>query len=205
MFDESFTKLELNEIAIILDVLNSDIDGSIFDPLETTILAIELPFYEGYRFLSVADHATNPPLQRFVFQKNGASEYTVVDWRFDTIYALNQEVNISLDEKNIIEYVRFFFNFVKGRHGAFVVCESADHVRWKDEPPTEVRTALNDALKPLVLKEKRSDGVFVVEAYMMLKDTLFYTDVFISSGGKVTMSDHEILIENIPVLDSVVG
>ncbi len=40
---------------------------------------------------------------------------------------------------------------------------------------------------------------------MMLKDALFIVDVFVNKAGTVTMSDHEILMENIPVLDSVVG
>ena len=37
---------------------------------------------------------------------------------------------------------------------------------------------------------------------MMLKDALFAVQVFVDPTGKVTMSDHEILIEDIPVLDS---
>ncbi len=202
MFDEAFTKLELDEISIILDELNKHVEGSIFDPLETTILAIEPPFYPGYRFLSVSDHATNPPLQRYVFQKHGAQEFTVLDWTYKTVYDLNQDAPIALDNKNILEYVRFFFSFVKGRHGRFVICESSDNVQWKDEPPLEVRKKLNETMKPMEVVEKRKDGVFQVNAYMMLKDALFNVDVYVEPNGRVTMSDHEIVIEDIPVMDS---
>ncbi len=205
MFDESYTKLELNEVASIIDALNKQIQGSIFDPLETTIMAIDVPFYEGYRFLDVADHATNPPLQRFVFQKKDTQEFTVIDWDFGTIYGLNHDAPIKLTDENILEYVRFFFLHVKGRHGRFILCETADHVQWKDEPPAEVRKALNDALNPLELKEKRKDGMYVLKAFMMLKDALFTVDIFVDQVGEVTMSDHEILIEDVPVLDSVFG
>ncbi len=205
MFDESYTKLELNEVASIIDALNKQIQGSIFDPLETTIMAIDVPFYEGYRFLDVADHATNPPLQRFVFQKKDTQEFTVIDWDFGTIYGLNHDAPIKLTDENILEYVRFFFLHVKGRHGRFILCETADHVQWKDEPPAEVRKALNDALNPLELKEKRKDGIYVLKAFMMLKDALFTVDIFVDQVGEVTMSDHEILIEDVPVLDSVFG
>lgn len=205
MFDEAYTKLELDEIAVIIDELNQHIDGSIFDALETTILAIEVPFYKGYRFLNVADHATNPPLERFVFQKDNSFEFTIMDWNFKTIYELNTAASISLDENNIFDYVRFYFDYVKGRHGRFVVCETVDHIKWKDEPPLSVRKAMAETLKPLQLTEKRKDGTFVVKAFMMLKDALFIVDVFVDPMGKVTMSDHEILIENIPVLDAAVG
>ena len=202
MFDEAYTKLEIEEVASILDVLNKQVEGSIFDPLETTILSIDVPFYPGYKFLSVADHVTDPPLQRYVFQKDGEHDFTIIDWKYDTIYDLNTKVPIKLDDKNVLEYVRFFFGHVKGRHGRFIICETADHIQWKDEPPPEVRKSLNKALGPLDLEEKRKDGVYVINAFMMLKDALFAVQVYVESTGKVTMSDHEILIENVPVLDT---
>jgi len=205
MFDEAFTKLDVDETAVVLDTVNKTIQGSLFDPLETTILSINLPFYPGYNFLHVADHASHPPLERFVFRKEGKEEYTILDWRFDTIYGLNEKADFKLDEKSVLEYVRFFFSYVKGRHGRFILCESADHVKWKDEPPAEVRKSLNQALKPLELKEKTKEGIYVLKAYMMLKDTLFTVVVTVDQAGKIGMTDHEILIENIPVLDSLMA
>jgi len=202
MFDESYTKLKLEEVAAVIDVLNKDIEGSIFDPLETTILSIDVPFYSNYKFLNIADHATNPPLQRYAFQRGNEQDFTIIDWKYDTIYNLNAKASISLNEENVIEYVRFFFSHVKGRHGKFTICETADHIQWKDEPPQEVKKSLNQSIRPLELKEKRKDGVFVINAFMMLKDALFSVQVFVDPTGKVTMSDHEILIEDIPVLDS---
>lgn len=202
MFDEAYTKLEIEQVASIIDELNKHIQGSIFDALETTILSITVPFYKGYQFLNIADHATEPPLQRFVFQKEDTTEFTVMDWKYSTIYDLNQKVPVNIDESNVLEYVRFFFTYVKGRHGRFIVCETADHILWKDEPPLEVRKSLNKAISPLEIHEKRKDGVFIINAFMMLKDALFAVQVFVDPTGKVTMSDHEILIEDIPVLDS---
>ena len=202
MFDEAFTKLEMDEVAAIVDEINKDIEGSIFDPLETTILAIEPSFYPGYRFLNVADHGSNPPLERFVFQKKGMQDYTVLDWTYKTVYKLNEQAPIKLTEKNVLDYVRFFFMYVKGRHGRFIVCESSDNVQWKDEPPLEVRKKLNNTIQPLKIEETRDDGVFTIKAFMMLKDALFTVDIFVQPTGKVIMSDHEIVIEDIPVMDT---
>lgn len=201
MFDEAYTKLDIEEVAPIIDVLNNKVDGSIFDALETTILAINVPFYPGFRFLDVADHATNPPLQRFVFQKEGTFEFIVLNWSYKTIYELNTAAPIALSDENVIEYVRFYFSHVKGRHGRFIVCETADHIQWKEEPSQEIKKPLNDILSPLKIYEKRKDGVYIINAFMMLKDALFTVQVYVEPSGKVTMSDHEILMENIPVLD----
>ncbi len=205
MFDEAFTKLEIDEIATLLDEINKKVDGSVFDPLETTILAINVPFYPQYRFLNIADHATNPPLERFVFQKNNTQDFTIIDWTYKTIYELNKNAPISLNDENVKEYVRFFFSYVKGRHGSFVICESLDNIKWKDDPTPDIRKKVNDIIKPLEIKEKRKNGLYVIEAFMMLKDALFKSDIFVEPNGNVVMSDHEILLEELPVIDHVIG
>jgi hypothetical protein len=202
MFDEAHTKLEIEETALILDVLNKQIDGSIFDALETTILSIELPFYPGFRFLSVADHATTPPLQRFVFQKSGTMDFTVIDWNYKTIQKINGEAPINLTDENVIEYVRFYFGHVKGRHGRFIICETADHIHWKEEPTADIKRSLNQALSPLQLAEKKNGDARTINAFMMLKDALFGVQIFVKPNGNVSMSDHQIIMEDIPVLDS---
>ncbi len=205
MFDESFEKLEIDEIASILNAVNKQVEGSVFDPLETNILAISLPFYSGYRFLDIADHATNPPLQRFVFHKDDTREFKIVDWTYKTIYEINSEAHINIDDDNVLEYVRFFFSYVKGRHGRFIICESADNIDWKDEPPAEVKKKLNETLQILKIKKKNKENVYEIEAFMILKDTLFKTDIYVEPNGCVTISDHEIIIENIPLLDPILG
>lgn len=205
MFDEAYQKLELNEVASVLEVINTQIDGSLFDPLETTIMAIDVPYYTDVRFLDISDHATKPPLQRYAFQKKDTLDFTLIDWTYKTIYTMNAENNINLTPENVLEYVRFFFAFVKGRHGRFIICESAENIRWKDEPPEDIRKSMNMVVAPLKIIEKRTDGIFKINGCMMLKDAMFKVDIYVEPNGRITMSDHEILIEDIPVLDATFG
>lgn len=203
MFQEAFTKLNIEEIASILDHINKKVEGSLFDPLDTTILAISLPFYPGYRFLDISDHATNPPLRRYAFQKD--NDFTILDWSYKPIYELNKKAPIILDSKSVIEYIRFFFSFVKGRHGRFILCESLENINWKEEPPIASRKSLGKMMEPLKIIEKLKNGTFKLEARMMLKDALFKAEIYVDSTGKVTLENHEILIEGMPVLDQVMG
>lgn len=205
MFDESYTSLTIKDIAPIIDEINKSVEGSVFDALESSIMVIDIPFYPNYRFLDIADHATNPPLRRYAVQKKETMDFTFIDWTYKVIYALNDRVPIALTDKNVLEYVRFFFSFVKGRHGRFIICESMDSVQWKDDPPQDIRKVVQQSVHPMKIIEKRPDGVYKIETVMMLKDALFKTDIYVEPNGQVTMSDHEILMENIPVIDSVLG
>lgn len=208
MFQEAFKKLELEELASVLDHINPHLDGSPFDPVDTTALGIELPFYPDYRFLDLADYSTMPGKRRFVLFKDAGNpddnDVVVLDWTNEPIYLLNHNLPISLTAENIPEYVRFFFTYVRGKHGRFIVTESVDDINWKEDPPPQARKAISKMLIPLeVLKEE--NGKYYLKATMMFRDSLFKADIEVQRNGLVTLSSEELLVEDMPVLDDTFG
>lgn len=203
MFQDAYTKLDLAEVATILDQVNPDFDGAEFDPVETTIMAVDIPFYPGYRFLEIANHSVSPAMERFVIYS--AEKFTVLNFSNEPIYALNKEIPISLNDDTVIEYVRFFFTYVRGRHGRFLISEGVDDIQWKEEPPPAARKAIGNMLKALAIKEKGDDGSYKMDATMMFKDSLFKSDVNVTPDGSVSLVNEELLIEDMPVLDDTFG
>lgn len=204
MYREAFIKLELEEVATIMDQVNPLLEGVPFDPIETTILAWDIPFYAGYRLLDISDHSSMPVLKRFVLY--APNEQTVIDWQNETIYALNQKLPIQLDESNIIDYVIFFFTYVRGKHGRFLIVENIDDIAWKDEPPPNARKAISKMIKAVQLSDDKPEkGTFKLSACMMFKDSLFQSEIIVQSDGHVSMNSEELLIEDMPVLDDVLG
>jgi|GEM_PF-5851122 len=111
MFRDAFTKLDALEVEDLIARLNPLLGGSPYDAQKVTILAMELPFYPGCRFLEIADHSVLPSRKSFVIYRQ--TEAVVLDWTNVPIYRLNETVPLALDERNIVEYVRFFFSFVR--------------------------------------------------------------------------------------------
>ena len=203
MFQDAYTKLDLADVATILDQVNPEFDGAEFDPVETTIMAVDMPFYSGYRFLEIANHSVSPAMERFVIYS--PEKFTVLDFSNEPIYALNKELPITLNDDTVIEYVRFFFTYVRGRHGRFLISEGVDDIQWKEEPPPAARKAIGKMLKVLGVKEKGADGSYKMDATMMFKDSLFKSDVNVSPDGAVSLTNEELLIEDMPVLDDTFG
>ena len=203
MHEGQFKKLELEEVAAVLERLNPHFDGIVFDPVETTILASDLSFYPGCRLLSIADYSMQPPLQRFVVY--GAEKYFIVTFSNDPIYAFNQRCPIVLDKDNVTDYVRFFFRYVRGRHGRFLVSESLEDINWRDDPPPAARKTIGEMIQPLFLEKTDEAGVYYIRACMVFKDSLFKTLVKVEPNGFVSLSDEELLIEDMPVLDDTFG
>ncbi len=202
MFQDAFEKLDLAEMATILDRLNPEFEGTSFDPVETMIMAIDVPFYPGFRFLDITNHTVSPALQRFVLY--AADRVVILDFTNDPIYMLNKELPVQLTPETVFDYVRFFFTYVKGRHGRFLISETVDDINWKEEPPSAARKAIGKMLKEMELKSTEN-GAYYMEATMIFKDSLFKSDIYVSADGAVTLKDEELLIEDMPVLDDLFG
>ena len=203
MFQEAFKKLDLEEVALIVDQLNPLLEGMSFDPLEVTVVGTEVSFYPGYKFIDVCDYSVAPPLRRFAIYKPG--DLHILDWTNGPIYALNKKVPITLDEHNVFDYIRFFFGYVRGRHGRFIVTENVDDIAWREEPAAQNRKNVAEKIIPLTLVKREENGDFIVEGRMMFKDSLFKTFVRVESDGLVALFDEELLIEDMPVLDDTFG
>ncbi len=199
---EQFVKLDLLECETVLEEINPALKGSHFHPATVTILAQESEFYPGYRFFDMADYETIPNIRKFVLYKPG--DVVVLNWTNEPLYALNEKAPIQLDETTVLDYVRFFFTYVRGKHGRFIITESAEDVMWRDEPPPAARKAIAKMLEPLHITAREGDN-FKLNARMMFKDSLFKTTVTVQSSGLVSLSDEELLIEEMPVMDDTFG
>lgn len=200
---DQFIKLDLLECETILEEVNPSLQGTRFHPATVTILAQDLSFYPGYRFLDIADYETVPNLRKFILYKPG--DVVLLNWTNEPIYALNDRVPVQIDNGNVIDYVRFFFTYVRGKHGRFLITESAEDILWREEPPPAARKAIAKMVEPVEMTGYDDSGAFLLVARMMFRDSLFKTRVTVQPGGLVSLSGEELLIESMPVVDDTFG
>lgn len=203
MYQDAFTKLEQKEVAALLETFNPLFEGSKFTPAETTIMAQNTPFYPGLRYLDIADYACVPPMHRFVIE--GPDKAVILNWSNEPIYQLNQSHPLELNEETVCDYVRFFFSHVRGKNGRFLIVESIDDIRWKEDPPPTARKSIGKMLLPLTMTPKATDGSYTLPVTVMFKDSLFQCNVQVLADGTINMDNEELLIEDMPVLDDAFG
>ena len=202
MFQDAYTKLDKDATRKIVDSLRSYMDGSAFEPASTIVMTRSLPFYKNSRFLDIADHRSMPPMRRYAIQIG--QETTMLDFTNSPIYSLNASVPIHLDADTVIDYVRFFFSFVRGRHGRFLIVESIDDIPWREEPPPAARKAVGKMIAPVTLTGQVGD-TYNLSAQMMFKDSLFQAFIDVTPAGQVTIMKENLLVEDIPVIDDTLG
>ncbi len=203
MFQDAYVKCDRLETEDLLKDFAKYLEGASFQPDTSVIMTRPLPYYPGYSFYDIADHATLPARRRFVLRKG--DQIIPLDFTNGPIYALNESVPLLLDDTTLLDYVRFFFSFVRGRHGRFILCESVDDIAWRDEPPPSARKAIGKMLDPLTLVRRDEDGTAHLSAEMMFRDTLFHAEIAVTPQGMVKLSNEKLLVEDMPVLEDSFG
>ena len=201
MFEDSFSQIEHGQAARILDILNPMLDGATFDPAMARILGHSLPFYKGYSLVEVSDHDVTPPRRVTCIYHEETSGVYILNGTNEPIYKLNETVPVLLTADNVRLYVRFFFSYVRGRHGHFHIVENTDEINWREEPAPNARKALGKMINPLEAKQDVTGGGFVLRASIVFKDSLFESDITVARDGSVNISNQELLVEDIPVTD----
>lgn len=195
---EDWQKLDSDRAGKLLAEVNPHLEPVPFNPESTTIRTQPLAFYRGYQLCELTDLSAVPAARKYVLYKPG--DVNVIGWTNQTIYEVNEKAPVSLDKTNVRDYVRFFFAYVRGRHGRFTIVEAIDDIKWQVEPPLQGRKVMQDMLAPLSLVETGDDGTFTLDAYMIFKDSLFKTLIHVKPDGMVSMSDEDLKIEGMPVL-----
>lgn len=201
MFRDAFEKLDVSDVALIVDEINPLLEEVDFDPLETNVYAIDLSFYPGFKLLEIQSSSPDSNVQCFAVYAPG--EVKILNFTNEPIYMLNKSVPIQLNEENISEYIKFFFSYVRGRHGHFLISETVDDIPWREDPPIAARRSLSQLLKPIIIKDIDQNGAFHLNAHMMFKDSLFRSDINVSREGYISLENEELVVEDIPVLDEV--
>lgn len=204
MFQDTYVKLSSEEVEDVLAKTAKTFDGVSFNAQNTVIMSRTLDFYPGYKFYDMADHSQNPASRRFVLIKK--DKVIVLDFTNAPIYDLNKAAPIYLNEDTIHDYVRFFFNFVRGRHGRFLIVETVDDIAWREEPPPAARKSIGKLIMPVAhITKDVDDGSFQLHAQMMFRDSLFSADISVDKEGVVQLSNEQLMIEDMPVLDDTFG
>lgn len=198
MFTDSFTQIEHGDAAKILDLLNPLLDGAPFDAVMIRIISHDLPFYDGYSLVEVSDYDVNPPRQVSFIQKE--DEILILNGTNEPIYKLNEKLPILLNEDIVKTYIRFFFHYVRGRHGKFQITENIDDVDWREEPAPAGRKALSKMIQPLEMVSANAEE-YQLRGSIIFKDSLFQSDIQVKKDGNVSLTNQELLVEDIPVVD----
>lgn len=194
----AFKKLNVTESKQVIAALNDNSALSDFNPAQSVVMAQNLVFYPEYKLLHLADKTVFPEKNLYAVYKSPQA-FKILDYTNTPIYEVNESCPIHLDSGTVTDYVRFFFEFVRGTQGRFIITETLDDIAWQDEPPLNARKAISKLLMPVTVIGNEGKSFKLKATYIFL-DGLVQSDLYVDAQGRITMDNDEILIEDMPVI-----
>ena len=157
-----------------------------------------LSFYESHRLMElefVRDHG----LER-VFVLDGPQGTAWLDGQSDSIHATNEAESLALSPSTVADYVKFFFYFLRGDDGAFVLIESSEEVEPADssghseDDDEDGALTLEEArskARPLEMRGPDAAGSWFTDVAVAYDGALFTASIAVESSGLVEMTDDQ--------------
>lgn len=158
----------------------------------------DLPFYAEFYLLEFFEDGNDDKDPFKALYAPGLGVFPL-NWTNMPIYTVNEKAPIVLSRELAPTYVKFFFDYVRGRHGRFLIVENADEINWKEEPPAKGKEALNRMISDVSIFDEKDDGTLSMQAYMVFKDSLFKANVHVEKTGLVSLSDEQLVVEGMPI------
>ena len=141
-----------------------------------------------------------------------------MNWTNEPIYSVNERAPIKIDRKTCLPYARFFFHYVRGQLGRFIIVEKPEEVVWLPNATEKEKADVNSRLMPITYKGIGRDNLITLTATVVFKNALFKTDIKIApfemdvfdaeinapehfTIGQMKLTNEDLLLEdlNIPV------
>lgn len=216
MTDMKFETLEPTAVKELLADIVSDIDPIVLPEDKTAVQVAELPFYEHYKLYALTDTTLPAPNTRYILHKPG--DVSLMNWTNEPIYSVNERAPIKLDRKTTLPYAKFFFHYVRGQLGRFIIVEKPEEVIWLANATAKEKADVAAKLMPLTYKGVGRDNLFTLTATVIFKNALFSTDIKIApyemdvfdptinapehfTIGQMKLTNEELLLEelNVPI------
>lgn len=163
---------------------------------DSQIVKLLLPFYSGVHLVRVRDRRFKSNIRALFFVDTG-DRLVWLNGASPQIHALNRELPIKLDRRNVLGYLRFFNFFVRGQHGPFYVCDSME-----DEVLSEISGQAADALARTIAETRfdgvADDGSFLCHATLFYSNAILVADYKVSPCGLVEIVDDEPVAADLP-------
>ncbi|MBF0465624.1 MAG: hypothetical protein HQK88_02690 [Nitrospirae bacterium] len=163
---------------LLLAAIAKDIEPVTLPEDVTTVQVAELPFYEEFKCYAISDTTLPHPNTRYALYKPG--DFHRMNWTNPPIYYVNEIAPIKLDRDTVAPYARFFFHFVRGQLGRFIIVEKPEDVVWLNNASTKEKDDVAKNLMQLTYKGIGRDNLFTLTATVVFKNALFRTDIKIA-------------------------
>lgn len=200
--DENWTTLAGDEAAEILETA-SPVDGKYETSATTTkVEKRSLPFYADTLLIRLTDPSWGNKKLAFYYLLNGTTLYRL-GGESRLIHEVNATGALTLTDKNVLDYLRFFVFFVRSEEGPFIILEDLNNPALPTELDNRSRTTLEKFIRPATIESKTEQGTYLCNAIVFYSNALFTATFEVDSSGTIEMRKDRPVAADLPFIPNL--
>lgn len=190
----NWQKLERSETVKIIQRVSSTPDGALFSITTSEAAAAHLPFYQGFMLVRLTNYATLPSFT-LDFLSDGNSFY-LLDGSPDPLQKVAARGALNLNERNVAEYVDFFFKHVTTEEGDIYLIRDVDDMPFMDSLSMDQQLHIRRAHTDIGVAYNRADDSFAVSADLYFAGVLLKATLVVAPDGQIEVTNHSMLMSD---------
>lgn len=166
-------------------------------PADTRVHWRLLPFYETVALIHVSNPALEARNTRLCYLTDQGNLYRL-NGTSPPIHEVNAKGPIKLNERNVLDYLRFFCFFVRGEEGPFYIAESADDPLLPQMSDETAASVVSGTVRPATFEGMNEQRHFLCEAVISYSNAIFIANFAVQPTGMVEMLDDEPIAADLP-------
>jgi hypothetical protein len=199
----AYQKIEGKEVDRYLPILNPVIPGTSLTSDQVQLMRAKLAFYNDTSLIDILDRQAHPPRHFTVLTNKKISH--ILDYKAQTILAMNEVFGLDLNDQTVCDYVRFYLRYTQGPHGRFILLEGVEDIPWKEDPPPAARQALSDMIKSLPMTLTETGSGWQGDISVIFQGAFYYVEISVDKSGKIAFDKQRLMIDQMPVYDDIIA
>jgi hypothetical protein len=188
----NWQKLDRTETAKIIQRVSTTQDGKLFSVTTSEATAAQLPFYRGFMLVRLTNYATLPSFT-LDFLSDGSTFY-LLDGSPDPLQKVAARGGLNLNERNVADYVDFFFKHVTTEEGDIYLIRDPDDMPFMDSLSLDQQIQIRRAHSDISVAYNRDDDTFSVTADLYFAGVLLKATLVVAPDGQIEVSNHAMLM-----------
>jgi hypothetical protein len=184
-------------VADALNKIGESDESAVFSEQLTQVTWRPLPFYERLKLFRLTNYATMPCSTKDYLGDDVGGIFYALDGLPNTIYYVNEKYKIHLAENNVIEYLDFFFEEVRGRDGAIYLIKHPSDLPMLTSLPENQKQCVIDNHCPLRIDSDILPGEFSINGTLYYDGNLISTLIRVQFSGRLSIHNRTLLLQGI--------
>jgi hypothetical protein len=191
----SFSALE-HPNAWLKSCLEQNSDWLVIPPERRRLRFAALSFWPQAILLAIEDTGRRGRRREQFALVWEAEDFVCLDWTNEPIYSAVQRHPLNLGDADLILYARFFFHWIRGGLGRFILVESPNEIPWTPNRSEAIVTFVSTRLQPVRLLSREGNKRAVLSASVIFKNALFLTKIRVTLTGGADITNDGGAIES---------